>query len=1156
MRKALLLTCLFILTLLLPDHLFAQDWVAKMRDHSVNFFEVQKAFNKYYQKKEKELEKKQRRSKKDLEADGEESEIPGYTQYKRWEWLMAPRVSASGERFNPSQVWQESQKYKAKFPSNTAAGNWTFIGPSNTSGLSGAGRLNFVRIHPNNPNTIFVGSPAGGLWKSTDGGITWATNTDQLAQVIGCSDLAIDPTNTDIMYLATGDGDGADTYTVGILKSIDGGLTWNTTGLSYYMGNSRQLSKILIDPSNTSNLIVAGTGGIFRSTDAGVTFNQVQAGTFKDLEFKPGDPTTVYACGAEFYKSTDSGQTWTKITSGLPTAANVSRMAIAVTAADANYIYLIAGLPAPGYGTQGFYKSSNSGTSFVNISTPALGNQQWYDLAIAASPTNSQEIAIGGQTDFIRSTDGGINWNDIGGITHVDYHDIIYTNGNTMYVTSDGGIYRTTNNGSNWTNLNHNLAISEMYGFGQSATNQNLMIQGWQDNGTNRYNGVNWSSILGGDGMLCFIDWNDDQKMWAEYYNGSLQKSTNGGASFSVADNGINETGAWVTPWLQDPIVPSTIYAGFVNLWKSLDGGNTWTVLSSFSTSTNVTNFAVSPANNLVMWVAKPGELYLSVDGGSFWTSITNIPAGTITGIACSNTDENKAWITYSGFNNNIKVLQTDDQGASWINLSASVPNIPVNCITYTNNSNDAIYIGTDVGVFYKDASLNVWQPFYSGLPNVQVTQLSIFYGTPTKLRASTYGRGMWESDLYIPGSYAPTASFVSDKSISCPGAAVQFTDYSAGQPTGWNWSFPGGSPSTSTQQNPLVYYNTPGTFSVTLDVTNSIGNNSATYNNFITITSSPFNAPATTGATICGPGTVNLSATGSGTGTLRWWNAPGGGNVLATGNTYSPTIAGTTNFYVDEDFPGGGIEQAGAIDNSMGAGMFFTANDIRGLYFNVTNPVRITSFEVYPNSDGNRTIEILDALGNTFADTTIFMTASPTNPLTVNVDFILYPGTGYFIKCRGYVDLFRNSAGAVYPYNSTNGDVTITGSNAGSPGYYYFFYNWAYTPLTCNTARALCVAYDTCTVIGINSLSANNQLIIYPNPNNGTFSLKFKTEEKDNFQLKITNAIGQIIYEENINSFTGEYGKEFDMRKFEKGIYMLSIANSNKKIVRKLVTY
>jgi hypothetical protein len=263
-------------------------------------------------------------SRANREKEGEE-EIPGYSQYKRWEWFMAPRVSSTGERPAPDAVWNAMNEYRKGYNVQGGAGNWTPLGPSNTAAINGAGRLNFLTIDPNNTNSLWVGSPAGGLWNSTDGGTTWTTKTDWAAQVIGYTDLAIDPGNSNVMYAATGDGHAGDTYTVGLLKTTDGGTTWSTTGLSFAMGVQRQINRVLIDPTNTQNILVAASNGIYRSTNGGTTFTSVQGGSFKDMEFKPASPSTVYACGTEFYLSTNSGATWTRITSGVPATAAVCR---------------------------------------------------------------------------------------------------------------------------------------------------------------------------------------------------------------------------------------------------------------------------------------------------------------------------------------------------------------------------------------------------------------------------------------------------------------------------------------------------------------------------------------------------------------------------------------------------------------------------------------------------------------------------------------------------------------------------------------------------------------------------------------------------------------------------------------------------------------
>lgn len=1130
-----------------------------MNDPDVNFFEVQKAYDKY----QKDYVASYR-----LANGSDPTQVPGHKIFRRWEHFMKSRVSETGVRFAPDAVWNAMTEYKKGYD-KTMAGNWTFIGPSNTAALAGAGRLNFVRVHPTNPNTIYVGSPSGGLWVSTNGGTSWTTTTDWVAQVIGCTDLVFDPTNPNTMYLATGDGDGGDNYSVGLLKSTDGGATWNKTGLIFGLSTYRMISKVLIDP--TGQIInVASSLGIYRSTNGGTTFTQAISsttapvtGSFKDMEFKPGTTSTLYACGTEFWRSTDNGAIWTKITSTLPAAAAVQRMAIATTAADPNLVYLVA-MKATTYDMEGIYKSTTSGASFgAKITGPDIGNQGYYDLCIAANPTTATEVMLGGQTQFMKSTNGGTSWSQIATSTHVDYHDIIYTSASTVYLTSDGGVWKSTNNGTSWTDLSSNLAISQMYGFGHSKTNANLIIQGWQDNGTNLYNG-SWVAANGGDGMLAFISHGSDNNMWSSQYNGSLFRSTSGGGSWSGMSGitqGTTEQCPWVTEWNEDPTTASTIYAGCSNVWKST-GGGAFSKLSNVAGTSSVTisAIAVSPVSSQVMWTAKGGILYKSINAGAAWTAISGLPSGNISDIVCHPTDVQKAWISYSGFSNINKVFQTANQGTSWTNISASLPNISVNCLAIDKNGNDAIYAGTDGGVFFKDASLNVWQPFSTNLPSVVISQIEIFYGTTSKIRASTYGRGMWESTLYAAGSYPPDANFAGSILVGCPGLGVQFSDYTAGQPTSWNWSFPGGSPAASTTQNPFVVYNTPGSYSVTLTSTNANGTDAQTFGSYISISSAQA-APTSSSYTICGPVAVTLTATPSAAGTVRWWNQPSGGTLLGSDNTspysISPTLWGTQTVYVDEAFPAGNIDITAAPDLSMGAGTLFTANDIRGLYFNVLKPVTINSVKVYTGSAGIRTIEIIDANGNLVTDTTLNVANSGTvTPTTVTINRTVYPGTDYFIKFRGLVDAFRNSTGPAYPYNDGGSNaLTVTGSNAGS-SYYYFFYDWQFTNIVCNTGRTAVSITDNCSLIGIEDVFTSNLLDIFPNPNNGTFTLTFHTEKTDNYMVRITNTIGQVVHEEKLDGFSGTYSNKLDISAFNKGVYMLSVSNSKNETVKKVLVY
>jgi photosystem II stability/assembly factor-like uncharacterized protein len=228
----------------------------------------------------------------------------------------------------------------------TLAANWTIIGPTTTipSGGGGAGRCNFVRFDPLVSTTIYVGSPGGGLWKTTNSGTTWSTQTDQLA-VIGTTDLAIHPTNPLIQYLATGDGEAQDTYSIGVLKTTDGGTTWVPTGLSWLITQGRTISRLLINPQNPNTVFAATSNGVYRTRNAGATWVQIASAVanMKDIEYRPGDTTIVYATSTTlFYRSTNAGTTFATTSTGLPAAASVSRLSVAVTAANSAYVYVLA----------------------------------------------------------------------------------------------------------------------------------------------------------------------------------------------------------------------------------------------------------------------------------------------------------------------------------------------------------------------------------------------------------------------------------------------------------------------------------------------------------------------------------------------------------------------------------------------------------------------------------------------------------------------------------------------------------------------------------------------------------------------------------------------------------------------------------------------
>lgn len=845
---------ILFLLLFWSSAIYAQEWVTKMNDPSVNFYDVQKSFNKYYEEYER---KNNSWLKRLFRRKEEETETPGFEVYKRWEYFNAPRVYPSGVRFNPDAAWNAYHRYKNQhnLDSKLTSGNWTAMGPSSwtSSGWNpGIGRVNVVAVDPVDSNIIYIGAPAGGLWKSTDAGLTWQQPTTDALPSIGVSAIAIDYTNPSVIYIGTGDGDGSDTYSIGVLKSTDGGTTWQQSGLSWSVGQTRNICKLLIHPTNPNILFAAARDGIYKTTDGAAHWTLVKSGSFRDIEFKPGNPDFIYAAGTSFYISADGGNYFNTISLGLPVSSNVSRLAIAVTPADSNYVYVTAGDQSTG-GFYGLYKSIDGGLTFdLQSSSPNLyayekdgsdgGGQTFYDLTLCVSPVNPEKIYTGG-VNIWTSDNGGQAWQLL---THWDYpvspEPYVHADqhcmeffGSMMYVGCDGGAWKSSDQGTNWTDISAGLTIMQFYNIGGCAGDPSVFMGGAQDNGGNMLSGGQWEHVIGADGMEVAVHPANTQIAYAEIYNGNLYGTTTGPANMTYISNGVSENGAWVTPFVLDPADPSSVIGGYQNVWRGDNNGTIWTQVSSFTSSSTINALAVSEADPNYIYIVKGVQVLRSSDAGNSWTNIsTGIPTGLAapTYIAIDPLNPLRLWVSCSGFSAANKVFYSPDSGATWINETGTLPNVPVNSVIYQAGSDDGIYIGTDLGVFYKDSTLSGWQPFSNGLPNVVVTEIEANY-ISNKIRAGTYGRGAWESDFYTVAA-PPQAEFTSDKQQLCPGDSVLFSDMSLDASPIWTWSFPGGNPSSSNLRNPVVYYNATGDYDVTLTVQNSFGSDSITKNLYI----------------------------------------------------------------------------------------------------------------------------------------------------------------------------------------------------------------------------------------------------------------------------------------------------------------------------------
>ncbi|MDB9961405.1 T9SS sorting signal type C domain-containing protein [Oceanihabitans sp.] len=1006
------------------------NWQEMMFDRNANFYDIQNDFYKYYK-----------------ENVSNPKKLPkgrGIKQFKRWEYYWESRVDKDGNfpreghvleeinRYNNSQNITEDQRYAS------GSGTWEIVGPVNlpnngTGQLNGNGRINCITFHPTDPNTIFIGAPSGGFWKSTDGGATWTDYLNGLVR-LGVSSIVIDPSNPNTIYIATGDRDGGDVPGYGVWRSTDGGINWSQRNTG--MGN-RTINELIMDPSNPNNMLAASSNGrIYRTTNAGTNWTaSASLGVNpKDIAYHPTNSNIVYASGTEFHKSTDGGVTWSQITNGVPGGAQ--RMAIAVSPNQPDWVYILAG---GGSGLIGIYRSTNSGTAFsTRTTTPNIlgyevngsgtASQAWYDLVIAADPTNADIIYTGG-VNMWKSTNGGTTmtcasyWvgpnGSVDGV-HADQHVLEFSPyTNDIYSGNDGGIYHSADAGTNWNDLSAGLAIAQIYKIGVSQ-NSDTVINGYQDNGTAISRGTTFTTEIGGDGMECIIDPTDDTYMYGALYYGNIRRSTNGGTTFSgnIA-GGITENGGWVTPYKLDPNNANRMFAGFDNIWRNdvVRTGTAWTQISNFGGTSNIRDLAIAPSNSNIMYVSRYDNSFRrsnnALAGTPTWTNLTgNLPIGNEP--ADIEVDPSDPTHLFIAINNDI--FESNDSGVNWTNFSGTLPNISINTITIdTSSPLDAMYIGMDVGIYYRDNTMTDWVSYSNGLPNLEVSELEIRHDNTncqSRLYAATYGQGLWVSDLKDPGNIAPSACFEVNFTTGCVGNDFAFTDYTDYSPTSWSWTF---TPSTVTfinatsanSQNPEVRFNNAGVYTVALTATNATGSDTNTKVNYITISNgtvaSSFNEDFETeglcgtasdcDATVCGLTGLWTNLTNNVDDEIDWRIDQGGTPSANTGPTvdYNPGTSAGNYAYLEAS--GGCTNNWATLESQcmiidqvydfiLGYHMYGT--DVGSLHIDILDG-GVWQLDVVPAVSGN--------FGNTWNDLTVDLSPYVGNTIKIRIRGITGPG-------------------------------------------------------------------------------------------------------------------------------------------------------------------
>lgn len=861
-------------------------WIDMMQDESVNFYQTQRAFETYW--------KGRTRSKGD-----------GYNAFKRWEWYMETEVLPNGKYRNSNVIHTEVMNFRNNYSSQMAPalggttpqiGIWENLGPikqpvESSGQPNGMGRVNAIGVHPTNNNIIFVGSPNGGIWRSYNKGNTWTSNTDTNF-VMQISSIVIDAKNPSIVYAGTGDRDAGARSPRGVMKSTDSGIHWTVSNSG--MGN-KVVGKLIQNPNMPDTLVAATSGGMYRSLNGGSTWTLTSGATnFKDVVSQPGNFQVLYATSTgKYYRSSNGGASWTALY--IPKSGN--RIAIGVTPADPSYVYLVQTTQRA---FAGLMLSKDSGKTFTlksttpNImdwSTTGSGSsgQAWYDLDIAVNPKNEKQVFVGGVNIF-RSNDEGVtwlinaHWTGSGGApaVHADHHVLEWSaDGNTLYDGGDGGVSYTTNSGSTWKNIGSGLAISEVYKIGQHTYNEDRVICGYQDNGTAIYRGKgNWATEIGGDGMECIFDPENNQYVYGSLYYGDIRRSTNGGSSrFQSITGGISEKGAWVTPYVLDENDAKIMYVGMSSyIWRTLNvraSSVQWTNISS-SVSTTGGSFSVlesSQANSNILYAVRSGKRLYRTDNAHAttptWTDLTSrLPSGNSpSDVEAHPWNQNIVYITSGS-----KVHMSIDKGLNWIDITRNLPSTTKRALAFDKFSKGGLYVGGTPNVYYIDSSMTNWIEYSESLPgDVSVTELEIFYDTlnplNSQLRGGTYGRGLWSVPLYDINNRIPMAVIQGDSGFVCTKNTVKFFGDSSCNADNYSWSiFPssgftyqGGTNSAS--KNIELQFQKSGVYSLELIVTNYYGKDTIFWDHKIIAGDSKtgYCKTTTSGTTVSGSGIFNV---------------------------------------------------------------------------------------------------------------------------------------------------------------------------------------------------------------------------------------------------------------------------------------------------------
>jgi photosystem II stability/assembly factor-like uncharacterized protein len=688
-------------------------------------------------------------------------------------------------------------------------------------GPSRGGRVTTVTGVPSQPRTFYMGVASGGLFRTTDAGVTWTPITDGQVPLGSTGSVAVAESDPNVIYLGTGSDDVRSNVSTGrgIYKSVDNGRTWTLAGLS----DTGQVAAVRIHPTNPDVVWVAAQGdtfkpnaerGVFKTSDGGKTWKKVlfiseQIGAM-DLELQPGNPNVVYAWMSRlerkpwtiisgsrdggFYKSTDGGEHFTKVTNGLP-AELIGKANLDVTAANPNRVYALVEAKPGG----GLYRSEDGGQSWSLVnSQPALIQRPFYYVTLGVDPTNA-DVVYAGAESFFKSTDGGKTFSQMR-TPHGDNHDIWINpkDGNVMIQANDGGANVSTDGGRTWS-TQMNQPTAEIYGvwvddqfpyklYGAQQDNTTLIISSVAD----PYNAADWRTGPGCETGPIMPHPKDPDIVYGSCKGqyGVMDLRTGQEKNYWIGAQSLYGNPASdlifrmqrVSPMAVSPHDPDVLYYGSQYVHRTRDKGVTWERISPDLTAKpdccqgvsgepitrDVTGeefystlyaIAESPLERGVIWTgSNDGPFSVTRDNGKTWNNVTPKdlpPGGRVQFIDPSPHRKGSAYYAVYRYllgDYQPYIYRTDDYGRTWTRLTDGKNGLPADWPTRVvredPNREGLLYAGTEFGMFISFDNGAHWQPFQLNLPNVPVTDIKVHH---TDLVVSTQGRSFWILDDITP---------------------------------------------------------------------------------------------------------------------------------------------------------------------------------------------------------------------------------------------------------------------------------------------------------------------------------------------------------------------------------------------------------------------